>query len=285
VGIVIGVGVVEIISMAQIIPGIQPAFSPILFLEAFLVAILWVLIGGIYPAYRASKLSQPRRCAMNNESNIIKIKNLKKGYDHGQTMALNGINLEIKKGEFVSLMGPSGSGKSTLLNMIGALDRADEGSIHVAGYNLMEKRDFSQFRSKEIGFIFQFHNLIPNLTVSENVQIPMLETDVADEEMVKRANKILESLNMGHRIDHLPTKLSGGERQRVAIGRALVNHPSIILADEPTGSLDSKTGDIILKILREIHQKENVTLILVTHEPYVAEMADRKINLMDGKIS
>ncbi|OPX60757.1 MAG: putative ABC transporter ATP-binding protein [Methanobacterium sp. PtaB.Bin024] len=222
---------------------------------------------------------------MNNESNIIEIKNLKKGYDHGQTMALNGINLEIKKGEFVSLMGPSGSGKSTLLNMIGALDRADEGSIHVAGYNLMEKEDFSQFRSKEIGFIFQFHNLIPNLTVSENVQIPMLETDVADEEMVKRANKILESLNMGHRIDHLPTKLSGGERQRVAIGRALVNHPSIILADEPTGSLDSKTGDIILKILREIHQKENVTLILVTHEPYVAEMADRKINLMDGKIS
>jgi len=222
---------------------------------------------------------------MNNESNIIEIENLKKGYDHGQTMALNGINLEIKKGEFVSLMGPSGSGKSTLLNMIGALDRADEGSIHVAGYNLMEKEDFSQFRSKEIGFIFQFHNLIPNLTVSENVQIPMLETDIADEEMVKRANKILESINMGHRIDHLPTKLSGGERQRVAIGRALVNHPSIILADEPTGSLDSKTGDIILKILREIHQKENVTLILVTHEPYVAEMADRKINLMDGKIS
>jgi len=200
-------------------------------------------------------------------------------------MALNGINLEIKKGEFVSLMGPSGSGKSTLLNMIGALDRADEGSINVTGYNLMEKEDFSQFRSKEIGFIFQFHNLIPNLTVSENVQIPMLETDIADEEMAKRANKILESLNMGHRIDHLPTKLSGGERQRVAIGRALVNHPSIILADEPTGSLDSKTGDIILNILREIHQKENVTLILVTHEPYVAEMADRKINLMDGQIS
>jgi len=222
---------------------------------------------------------------MNNESNIIEIKNLKKGYDHGKTMALNGINLEIKKGEFVSLMGPSGSGKSTLLNMIGALDRADEGSINVTGYNLMEKEDFSQFRSKEIGFIFQFHNLIPNLTVSENVQIPMLETDITDEEMAKRANKILESLNMGHRIDHLPTKLSGGERQRVAIGRALVNHPSIILADEPTGSLDSKTGDIILNILREIHQKENVTLILVTHEPYVAEMADRKINLMDGQIS
>jgi putative ABC transport system ATP-binding protein len=222
---------------------------------------------------------------MNNESNIIEIKNLKKGYDNNQTIALDSINLEIKKGEFVSLMGPSGSGKSTLLNMIGALDRADEGSIHVAGNNLMEKQDFNLFRSKEIGFIFQFHNLIPNLTVSENVQIPMIETAVPDEEMVKRANKILESFNMGKRIDHLPNKLSGGERQRVAIARALVNHPSIILADEPTGSLDSKTGDIILNILREIHQKENVTLLLVTHEPYVAEMADRKINLMDGKIT
>jgi putative ABC transport system ATP-binding protein len=169
--------------------------------------------------------------------------------------------------------------------MIGALDRAEEGNITVAGHDLMEKKDFSSFRSKEIGFIFQFHNLIPNLTVSENVQIPMLETEVPHEKMVQRANKLLESLNLGNKINQVPTKLSGGERQRVAIARALVNHPSIILADEPTGSLDSQTGDIILDILREIHQKENVTLLLVTHEPYVADMAERKINLMDGKIS
>ncbi|MBI4812818.1 MAG: ABC transporter ATP-binding protein [Methanobacterium sp.] len=225
---------------------------------------------------------------MNNETNtnenIINIKDLKKKYDDGQTAALDGVDLEIRKGEFVSLMGPSGSGKTTLLNMIGALDSAEEGSISVAGHNLMEKKDFSSFRSKEIGFIFQFHNLIPNLTVSENVQIPMLETDIQDEEMAKRANKLLESLNLGNKVDQVPTKLSGGERQRVAIARALVNHPSIILADEPTGSLDSQTGDIILNILREIHQKENVTLLLVTHEPYVADMADRKISLMDGKI-
>ncbi|MBI5459772.1 ABC transporter ATP-binding protein [Methanobacterium sp.] len=225
---------------------------------------------------------------MNNETttneNIINIKYLKKKYDDGQTAALDGVDLEIRKGEFVSLMGPSGSGKTTLLNMIGALDSAEEGSIIVAGHNLMEKKDFSSFRSKEIGFIFQFHNLIPNLTVSENVQIPMLETDIQDEEMAKRANKLLESLNLGNKVDQVPTKLSGGERQRVAIARALVNHPSIILADEPTGSLDSTTGDIILNILREIHQKENVTLLLVTHEPYVADMADRKISLMDGKI-
>ncbi|WP_281774824.1 ABC transporter ATP-binding protein [Methanobacterium formicicum] len=226
---------------------------------------------------------------MNDETmdnkNIIIIQDLKKRYDDGKTAALDGVDLKIRKGEFVSLMGPSGSGKTTLLNMIGALDRAEEGNITVAGHDLMEKKDFSSFRSKEIGFIFQFHNLIPNLTVSENVQITMLETEVPHEKMVQRANKLLESLNLGNKINQVPTKLSGGERQRVAIARALVNHPSIILADEPTGSLDSKTGDIILDILREIHHKENVTLLLVTHEPYVADMAERKINLMDGKIS
>ena len=221
---------------------------------------------------------------MNNE-NIVKIENLIKRYDQAGVIALDGINLEIKKGEFVSIMGPSGSGKSTLLNMIGALDQADEGSILVAGQNLMEKKDFSSFRSKEIGFIFQLHNLIPNLTASENVQIPMLQTDASDEEMVKRASELLTSVNLGNRKDQVPTKLSGGERQRIAIARALVNHPSIILADEPTGALDSKMGDIILELLRVIHEKENVTLILVTHEEYVAEKADRIISMMDGKIT
>jgi putative ABC transport system ATP-binding protein len=221
---------------------------------------------------------------MNNE-NIVKIENLIKRYDQAGVIALDGINLEIKKGEFVSIMGPSGSGKSTLLNMIGALDQADEGSILVSGQNLMEKKDFSSFRSKEIGFIFQLHNLIPNLTASENVQIPMLQTDASDEEMVKRASELLTSVNLGNRKDQVPTKLSGGERQRIAIARALVNHPSIILADEPTGALDSKMGDIILELLRVIHEKENVTLILVTHEEYVAEKADRIIRMMDGKIT
>jgi putative ABC transport system ATP-binding protein len=221
---------------------------------------------------------------MNNE-NIVKIENLIKRYDQAGVIALDGINLEIKKGEFVSIMGPSGSGKSTLLNMIGALDQADEGSILVTGQNLMEKKDFSSFRSKEIGFIFQLHNLIPNLTASENVQIPMLQTDSSDEEMVKRASELLRSVNLGNRMDQVPTKLSGGERQRIAIARALVNHPSIILADEPTGALDSKMGDIILELLREIHEKENMTLILVTHEEYVAKKADRIISMMDGKIT
>lgn len=218
------------------------------------------------------------------DENIIEINDLVKTFDFGGIVALDGINLEIKKGEFVSIMGPSGSGKSTLLNMIGALEQADEGSIKVAGYDLMKKKDFSSFRLNEIGFIFQLHNLIPNLTVSENVQIPMLQSNISDEDMVKRAEELLTSVNLQNRLDQVPTKLSGGERQRVAIARALVNHPRIILADEPTGALDSRMGDIILQLLREIHRKENITLILVTHEEYVAKSADRIINMMDGKI-
>ena len=221
---------------------------------------------------------------MNNSENIIEIKNLKKSYDNGKIKALNGINLQIKKGEFVSIIGPSGSGKSTLLNMIGALDKGEEGSINVAGIDLMHKKDLSRFRSSEIGFVFQLHNLIPNLTVLENVEIPMLETPVSGEEMGERALELLKSVELEDKIKQKPTKLSGGERQRVAIARALVNHPSIILADEPTGALDSKTGDLILNLLKDLHKKENVTLVMVTHEPYVANMADRIITVLDGKI-
>ena len=221
---------------------------------------------------------------MNNSENIIEIKGLKKSYDNGKIKALNGIDLEIKKGEFVSIIGPSGSGKSTLLNMIGALDTAGEGSINVAGIDLTQTKDLSTFRSQKIGFVFQLHNLIPNLTVLENVQIPMLETSISSKAMEKRALELLKSVDLEDRVDQKPTKLSGGERQRVAIARALVNHPSIILADEPTGALDSKTGDIILDLLKNLHKEENVTLVMVTHEPYVANMADRIITVRDGNI-
>jgi putative ABC transport system ATP-binding protein len=220
---------------------------------------------------------------MSNE-NIIEIKGLKKSYENGAIKALNGVDLKIRKGECVSIIGPSGSGKSTLLNMIGALDRADEGQINVAGIDLMQKKDLSQFRLNEIGFVFQLHNLIPNLTVLENVQTPLIETVISDEDMEKRALDILKSVNLEDKINQKPTKLSGGERQRVAIARALVNHPSIILADEPTGALDSKTQDIILKLLMDIHKNEKVTLIMVTHEQYVADMAERSIFVLDGKI-
>ena len=221
---------------------------------------------------------------MNNSENIIEIKGLKKSYDNGKIKALNGIDLEIKKGEFVSIIGPSGSGKSTLLNMIGALDTAGEGSINVAGIDLTQTKDLSTFRSQKIGFVFQLHNLIPNLTVLENVQIPMLETSISSKAMEERALELLKSVDLEDRVNQKPTKLSGGERQRVAIARALVNHPSIVLADEPTGALDSKTGDIILDLLKNLHKKENVTLVMVTHEPYVANMADRIITVRDGNI-
>ncbi|WP_414469877.1 ABC transporter ATP-binding protein [Methanobacterium sp. ACI-7] len=221
---------------------------------------------------------------MNSTENVIEIKDLKKSYDKGKIKALTGINLEVKKGEFVSIIGPSGSGKSTLLNMIGALDKGNEGSIIVAGIDLMQKKDLSEFRSKEIGFVFQLHNLIPNLSVLENVQIPMLETSSSGKEMEERAMELLKAVELEDKINQRPPKLSGGERQRVAIARALVNNPSIILADEPTGALDSKTGDIILNLLKNLHKKENVTLVMVTHEPYVANMADKIITVLDGKI-
>jgi putative ABC transport system ATP-binding protein len=221
---------------------------------------------------------------MNNQENIIEIQNLKKSYDDGKIKALNGLDLTVKKGEFLSIMGPSGSGKSTLLNMIGALDVADEGTITVAGIDLKQNKSLNEFRSKEIGFVFQMHNLIPNLTVLENVEIPMYETSLSASQMEERALELLKSVNLEDKKDQIPTKLSGGERQRVAIARALVNHPSIILADEPTGSLDSKTGDKILGLMRDLHEKENVTLVMVTHEPYVGNMADRIINVLDGKI-
>lgn len=216
---------------------------------------------------------------------IIEIKDLKKRYDEGKITALSGLNLKIKKGEFVSIMGPSGSGKSTLLNMIGALDTADSGQIRVAGIDLTIKKDLSQFRSQEIGFVFQMHNLIPNLNVLENVEIPMFEGSLNSKQMQERALELLKAVGLEDKISQTPNKLSGGERQRVAIARALVNHPSIILADEPTGSLDSKTGDMILKLLRDLHEKENVTLVMVTHEPYVAKMADRIVYVRDGKVS
>lgn len=221
---------------------------------------------------------------MNNKENIVEIKNLKKGFDQGKITALNGIDLEIKKGEYVSIIGPSGSGKSTLLNMIGALDRPDEGEIRVAGYNLTDKKDLSEFRSKEIGFIFQLHNLIPNLSVLENVEIPMYESGISSKKMRNRALKLLEYMNLSDKVDRKPTALSGGERQRVAIARSLANKPSIILADEPTGSLDSKNGQIILQLLEDLHKKENVTLIMVTHDLNVASLAERTIEMLDGKI-
>jgi len=216
--------------------------------------------------------------------NIVEISNLKKSYEKGVIKALNGIDIKIKKGEFVSIIGPSGSGKSTLLNMLGALDIADEGSINVAGYNLRNGKNLNKFRANEIGFIFQLHNLIPNLSVIENIEIPMYSTKLSKKQMRERGLYLLDVVGITDKSHLKPTKLSGGERQRVAIARALANNPSIILADEPTGSLDSKNSEKIMDQLIKLHEEENVTLIMVTHDLNIAKLADRSIKVLDGKI-
>ncbi len=216
--------------------------------------------------------------------NVVEIKDLKKSYENGHIKALNGISLTIEEGEFVSIIGPSGSGKSTLLNMLGALDLPDSGSISVAGYNLLKNKKLSEFRRDKIGFIFQLHNLIPNISVVENVKIPMFTKKWSNQQMTKRALGLLDAVGLRNKANQMPNKLSGGERQRVAIARALANNPSIILADEPTGSLDSKTSNKILKELDKLHKENNVTLIVVTHDMNVARLADRVIEVLDGQI-
>ncbi len=217
-------------------------------------------------------------------SNIVEINGLYKSYENGNIKALNGIDLTIKEGEFVSIIGPSGSGKSTLLNMLGALDLPDKGSIKVAGYDLLSNKKLNEFRSQKIGFVFQLHNLIPNLSVVENIEIPMFTSKMSNSEMRSRALELLDIVDLKDKASLKPSKLSGGERQRVAIARSLANNPSIILADEPTGSLDSKTSTKILKQLIDLHKHEHVTLIVVTHDMDVAKLADRTIEVLDGKL-
>jgi putative ABC transport system ATP-binding protein len=214
----------------------------------------------------------------------IIIKNLKKSFENGRIKALRGVNLELAKHDFVAIMGPSGCGKSTLLNMIGALDRPDVGEIIVSGQNLREMRDLSKFRAHKVGFIFQLHNLIPTLTALENVQVPMFETKIRTSVRKKKAKNLLQLVGLIGRDNSLPTKLSGGERQRVAVARALANDPEILIADEPTGSLDSKSAKEILELLQEIHRKTANTIIVVTHDKTVASYADQIIQMKDGKI-
>ena len=218
------------------------------------------------------------------EEPLISLFDVVKEYDKGTVKALNGINLDIFEGEFVSIIGPSGSGKSTLLNMLGALDKPTRGKIYIDGIDLIKEKDLSEFRQEKIGFVFQLHNLIPNLSVFDNVQIPLLPTGMSNKEMKEKASEIIRAVGLEDKKKQRPNKLSGGQRQRVAIARALVNNPSIILADEPTGSLDSKTGEMILNLLMEMHERYNVTLIIVTHDNDVAALAERTIKIKDGQI-
>lgn len=216
---------------------------------------------------------------------IIKLQGVEKTYKMGNTQiyALRDINLLVEKSEFLSITGPSGSGKSTLLHVIGALDRPSRGKIFVDGKDVSKMSDnqLAAIRGRKIGFVFQSFNLIPRLTALENVMLPMWFAGFENRE--EKARKLLNEVGLSHRISNKPNQLSGGESQRVAIARALANNPEIIVADEPTGNLDSKTGSEIIELLRGIHEK-GATLILVTHEMKLAEMADRQIRMKDGSI-
>lgn len=214
---------------------------------------------------------------------MIHLKNLTKIYDKGMTKALNNISLTIKNGEFVSIMGKSGSGKSTLLNMIGGLDTPNDGIVEIMGEDI-SKINLNVYRRKTVGFVFQLHNLIPNLTCLENIELPLFGEGLKSSEMKNRAMTLLKAVNLDHFANKHPNKLSGGQMQRVAIARALVNNPKIILADEPTGQLDSENSAMILDLLQS-HQKEsNATLIVITHEGEIAKKADRIIKIKDGQI-
>ena len=209
---------------------------------------------------------------------------LKKEYDNGKVVALRGLDLEIRKGEFVAIVGQSGCGKSTLLQMLGSLDRPTEGTLKYRNRSVPDLEDPAAYRSHEIGIIFQSFHLLPTFTVLENVQIPMFEGKASRAERIARATELLESVGLGHRLSHYPSELSGGERQRVAIARSLVNKPSVLLADEPTGNLDSVSAVAIIDLLLDLHEKLGVTLVLVTHDPSVAERASRTIRMKDGVV-
>jgi len=219
---------------------------------------------------------------------VIKTEGLTKVYEMGaeQVHALRGVDLEIRKGEYVAIMGPSGSGKSTLMNLIGCLDSPSSGKYWLAGRLVSELDDdeLAYIRNKEIGFVFQTFNLLPRATALHNVELPLIYNGTPAEERIEKAKKALERVDLSSRMSHKPNELSGGQRQRVAIARALVNSPSIVLADEPTGNLDSKTGEEIMALFKNLHSQGN-TIILVTHEHDIAQNAHRIIFIRDGQIA
>jgi putative ABC transport system ATP-binding protein len=220
---------------------------------------------------------------------LIELDNVKKYYEMGEetVRAVDGISVKIEKGDFVAIMGPSGSGKSTAMNLVGSLDLATEGEIYLDGKDIehLGESELAQIRGRKIGFIFQSFNLINNLTAKENVMLPMLFQDISREERVERADKLLKLVELGDRMDHYPNQLSGGQQQRVAIARALANDPEVILADEPTGNLDTKTGNIVMEFLEKMNEKEGKTIIMVTHDPEKALNHAKTIYwLVDGKI-
>jgi len=219
---------------------------------------------------------------------VIKIEDVWKTYLLGKIKltVLKGISLSIKEGSFVAIMGPSGSGKSTLLHMIGALDTPTKGRVYLNGedISILSEDELAQIRGREIGFVFQQFNLLHNLTALENVALPMVFQKVPEKERVIRAKKLLSSLGLEKRFNHRPNELSGGERQRIAIARSLANNSKIIVADEPTGNLDSTTGEKIMNVFIDLHKNQKRTVIVVTHDPNIAKYTDHIINIKDGEI-
>ena len=235
-------------------------------------------------------MAQPKFAAMNSPPPspaahcVFEAINLKKIYADGDVHALRGVTFRIAQGEFVAIIGASGSGKSTLLQMLGALDVPSEGVLKFRGKVIADMPDAAEYRAREVGIVFQSFHLLPTFTALENVQLPMFETDASASERSSRALMLLKSVGLENRQHHFPSKLSGGERQRVAIARSLANGPSVLLADEPTGNLDSENAKIILDLIIRIHRENNMTLVLVTHDLSIADRASRTLQMKDGRI-
>jgi ABC-type lipoprotein export system ATPase subunit len=221
---------------------------------------------------------------MNDSAYLVETRSLTRVYGDGEEIrALDSVDLQIKAGELVAVMGPSGSGKSTLLNMIGALDTPTFGQVIINDRDLAEIRDKDEFRARTVGFVFQLHNLIPTLTAQENVEVPMIgHAGLAERR--RRARELLDMVELGDRARHLPNQLSGGQRQRVAVARALANHPLLVLADEPTGSLDTAASRALMQLLRDLNRDQGMTFIVVSHDPAVARQTNRVLVMADGRI-
>jgi ABC-type lipoprotein export system ATPase subunit len=216
---------------------------------------------------------------------VVEVKDLLKVYGDGHEIhALDHVSFTVREGEFVSVMGPSGSGKSTLLNMLGALDKPTSGQVIIHGQDMTQLRDVDSFRAKTVGFVFQLHNLIPTLSSVENVQVPMQGQGLGAAQQRKRAQELLALVGLSDRINHVPGQLSGGQRQKVAIARALANQPAILLADEPTGNLDSQSGDEVMSLLEELHSQHGMTIFVVTHDMNIARRTHRVLVMKDGRI-
>lgn len=215
---------------------------------------------------------------------VVELKNVRRTFDGGRIEALRGISLAIHHSDFVAITGPSGCGKTTLLNLLGVLDEPDGGEVLFGGRQLKGISARARFRSREVGFIFQAFHLLPTLTALENVQIPMFEMPWTCRERVSRARLLIEEMGLTSRLNHLPSELSGGERQRVAAARSLANEPQLILADEPTGNLDSGNSAQLMELLTALHARKNLTLVVVTHDPAWAERAGRVVRMRDGQI-